>query len=193
MRKRILHLLLGITLTASLLNGQNPAAGMWNDPSFIKSFTGSYGILSKYEPEISEAEKDALRGLLPIIRNNPRGAITQLESQIKPSSSAAFDFILANLYFQNGDLSNAGKYYKKATAKHPSFRRAYKNLGLVQIQQGNHKASVENVSKAIELGDVDGRSYIDYVGSWGPMIAGPAHPAIVSAVREAAGRGMMNQ
>jgi glutamate-1-semialdehyde 2,1-aminomutase len=40
------------------------------------------------------------------------------------------------------------------------------------------------------LYDVDGRSYIDYVGSWGPMIAGHAHPAIVSAVREAAGRSL---
>ena len=40
------------------------------------------------------------------------------------------------------------------------------------------------------LYDVDGRSYIDYVGSWGPMIAGHAHPAIVAAVREAAGRSL---
>jgi len=40
------------------------------------------------------------------------------------------------------------------------------------------------------LYDVDGRSYIDYVGSWGPMIAGHAHPDIVAAVREAAGRGL---
>ena len=38
--------------------------------------------------------------------------------------------------------------------------------------------------------DVDGRSYIDYVGSWGPMISGHAHPEIVSAVRAAAGKGL---
>ncbi|GMR15093.1 MAG: glutamate-1-semialdehyde 2,1-aminomutase [Gammaproteobacteria bacterium] len=40
------------------------------------------------------------------------------------------------------------------------------------------------------LYDVAGRSYIDYVGSWGPMIAGHANPAIVSAVHEAAAKGM---
>ncbi len=40
------------------------------------------------------------------------------------------------------------------------------------------------------LYDVDGRSYIDYVGSWGPMITGHAHPEIVSAVQEAAARGL---
>jgi len=40
------------------------------------------------------------------------------------------------------------------------------------------------------LYDVDGRAYIDYVGSWGPMIAGHAHPAIVAAVQAAAARGL---
>jgi len=38
--------------------------------------------------------------------------------------------------------------------------------------------------------DVDGRSYIDYVGSWGPMITGHAHPEIISAVQEAASKGL---
>lgn len=38
--------------------------------------------------------------------------------------------------------------------------------------------------------DADGQVYIDYVGSWGPAIAGHAHPAIVEAVREAALRGL---
>lgn len=38
--------------------------------------------------------------------------------------------------------------------------------------------------------DADGKAYIDYVGSWGPAIAGHAHPAIVEAVREAALNGL---
>lgn len=36
------------------------------------------------------------------------------------------------------------------------------------------------------LWDADGRSYIDYVGSWGPMIVGHAHPEVVAAVQRAA-------
>ena len=36
----------------------------------------------------------------------------------------------------------------------------------------------------------DGRRFIDYVGSWGPMILGHAHPAVVAAVTEAATRGL---
>jgi glutamate-1-semialdehyde 2,1-aminomutase len=37
--------------------------------------------------------------------------------------------------------------------------------------------------------DEDGKAYVDYVGSWGPMILGHAHPAIVKAVTAAAARG----
>src|SRR3954454_22256635 len=39
------------------------------------------------------------------------------------------------------------------------------------------------------LWDVDGNRYIDYVGSWGPLILGHAYSAVVSAVEEAARRG----
>jgi glutamate-1-semialdehyde 2,1-aminomutase len=38
--------------------------------------------------------------------------------------------------------------------------------------------------------DADGRRYIDYIGSWGPMIAGHAHPEVVQAVQQAAARGL---
>jgi glutamate-1-semialdehyde 2,1-aminomutase len=40
-----------------------------------------------------------------------------------------------------------------------------------------------------ELVDVNGNVYIDYVCSWGPLIAGHAHPDVVRAVTEAAARG----
>ena len=38
--------------------------------------------------------------------------------------------------------------------------------------------------------DADGNSYIDYVGSWGPLILGHAHPEVVKAVERAASRGL---
>jgi len=37
--------------------------------------------------------------------------------------------------------------------------------------------------------DVDGNEYIDYVGSWGPLILGHAHPRIVEVIKETAARG----
>jgi glutamate-1-semialdehyde 2,1-aminomutase len=38
--------------------------------------------------------------------------------------------------------------------------------------------------------DVDGKKYIDYVGTWGPAILGHAPPVVIEAVRETAGRGV---
>jgi glutamate-1-semialdehyde 2,1-aminomutase len=38
--------------------------------------------------------------------------------------------------------------------------------------------------------DVDGRRYLDYVGSWGPMILGHAHPEVLAAVAETAAKGL---
>ena len=40
------------------------------------------------------------------------------------------------------------------------------------------------------LWDAEGRRYIDYVGSWGPMVAGHTHPAVVEAVQAAASRAL---
>jgi glutamate-1-semialdehyde 2,1-aminomutase len=39
------------------------------------------------------------------------------------------------------------------------------------------------------LFDADGQRYIDYIGSWGPMILGHGHPAVVEAVSRAVGEG----
>jgi glutamate-1-semialdehyde 2,1-aminomutase len=39
------------------------------------------------------------------------------------------------------------------------------------------------------LVDVDGNRYLDYVSSWGPLIAGHAHPEVIAAVTQAAARG----
>jgi glutamate-1-semialdehyde 2,1-aminomutase len=56
--------------------------------------------------------------------------------------------------------------------------------------------SVGGTPRFIERGegpyfwDADGARYIDYIGSWGPMILGHAHPEVVRAVAEAAQRGL---
>ena len=40
-----------------------------------------------------------------------------------------------------------------------------------------------------EIIDVDGNNYVDYVCSWGPLIHGHAHPAVLEAIAEAAALG----
>jgi len=43
--------------------------------------------------------------------------------------------------------------------------------------------------KGAAIWDVDGNRYIDYLASWGPLIAGHAHPGVVAAIQDAATRG----
>jgi glutamate-1-semialdehyde 2,1-aminomutase len=59
--------------------------------------------------------------------------------------------------------------------------RAFKGVGgdPVYFQSG----------KGAYLRDVDGQTYIDYIGSWGPMILGHAHPEVVEATKRALDHG----
>src|ERR1700674_3635774 len=43
--------------------------------------------------------------------------------------------------------------------------------------------------KGAAIWDVDGNRYIDYLGSWVSLIAGHAHPGVVTAIQDAATRG----
>jgi glutamate-1-semialdehyde 2,1-aminomutase len=53
---------------------------------------------------------------------------------------------------------------------------------------GGEPRVIDRASGA-RMWDVDGNELIDYIGSWGPMILGHAHPAVIAAVTEAAARG----
>ena len=44
-------------------------------------------------------------------------------------------------------------------------------------------------AKGARIWDVDGNEYIDYIGSWGPMIVGHAHPKVVAALKKAVSKG----
>jgi glutamate-1-semialdehyde 2,1-aminomutase len=55
-------------------------------------------------------------------------------------------------------------------------------------QIGREPIFVER-GEGCELIDVDGNRYVDWVGSWGPLILGHAHPAVLAAVEEAAVAG----
>ena len=45
-------------------------------------------------------------------------------------------------------------------------------------------------ASSARIRDAEGRDYIDYVGSWGPMILGHAHPDVVAAVQQQASLGL---
>ena len=59
--------------------------------------------------------------------------------------------------------------------------RAFKSVGAQPI-------FIERAAGS-KIYDVDGNEYVDYVGSWGPMILGHCHPKVVEAIQQAATKG----
>ena len=84
------------------------------------------------------------------------------------------------------------KQYTQSTA---AFKEAQKHIpGGVNSPVRSFK-SVDSTplfiasAKGAKIFDIDGHEYIDYVGSWGPMILGHAHPEVIMAIQKTAARG----
>jgi glutamate-1-semialdehyde 2,1-aminomutase len=85
----------------------------------------------------------------------------------------------------NKDLVKSKSLFERAQKVIPggvnSPVRAAKSVGAIPLFISRGEGS--------RIFDVEGNAYWDYVGSWGPLILGHAHPAVVEAVRLAAERG----
>ncbi len=148
-----------LTVAAHAQIDRGTAAEFWKNPEFVKQFLGSYGFLPDVEPRISADEQKLFKELIDLIQSNPEAAANKLKAAIKPDSSAALDFTLANLYVQLGRLDEAEKNYKAALKKFPDFRRAHKNLGIVCVQKEDFTNAVAELSRTVELGGQDGNTY----------------------------------
>ncbi|WP_309386571.1 tetratricopeptide repeat protein [Cerasicoccus frondis] len=159
--KHILFLLAAIPagLAAQTSIDFSAAAPNFNDPEWAERFVGSYGFLSGAEPKVSPEEVELLQDLIELMKVNARAASARLNDEINDDSSAALMFVLANLYFQQSELDLAEEYYLKAVEKFPDFRRAHKNLGLLNVQKQDYAEALKHLSRAIELGEQDGRNY----------------------------------
>ena len=82
-------------------------------------------------------------------------------------------------------LNKSAKMYTQARKVIPggvnSPVRAFKSVGQNPL--------FINSAKGSRITDVDDQSYIDYVGSWGPMIAGHSHEEVLEVLRETSNRG----
>ncbi len=133
----------------------------WKEPAFQKAFMGSYGMRAEIEPRVTVVEKELMDKVMKLMaeEGGTAKAIVLLEKNIKPSSSAVFDFTLANIHFQEDRLTNAVACYQAAIEKFPSFQRAHKNVALIRIRLGEFEAAIEPLTTCIELGVNDGLTY----------------------------------
>ncbi len=158
-------MLVAITTCTSVVDvcradGGEPSA-VWNDPVFQREFIAGYGVNAEVEPRVTPEEVKLLEKIRPLMaetKDLPE-AETALQAQLKPESSAILDFTLASIQFQQEKFAEALDNYKKAVAKFPSFRRAYRNLGLIYARDGKYDDAISAFTKMIELGGGDGYSY----------------------------------
>jgi tetratricopeptide (TPR) repeat protein len=135
-------------------------ASLWNDPDFSRRLVGSYGFASDSEPRMTPEEQALYRDkIVPLLREDPKKAIPALESAIKPSASAVFDFTLGNVFFQNEDLTNAVKHFEAALAKFPDYRRAQKNLAFALVRDGKYTEAIKPLTRTVTLGGADGKVF----------------------------------
>ncbi len=132
---------------------------IWNDPVFKKQFIASYGINSEIEPRIEPDELATLEKIRPLIAEDLPKAEETLKKKMKPECSAILDFTLGGIQFQQDKLEEALMNYQKAVGKFPSFRRAWRNLGLIQARQGKYDDAIKSFTRMIELGGGDAYSY----------------------------------
>jgi tetratricopeptide (TPR) repeat protein len=62
-------------------------------------------------------------------------AASLLEKSRGDAANALYDFMLANICFQQEKLDQAAKIYQIAVEKYPKFRRAWRNLGLIYVRK----------------------------------------------------------
>jgi tetratricopeptide (TPR) repeat protein len=133
---------------------------LWNSPAFKKQFTESYLAETEIEPTVTQDERETMLKVLDLISSDKMDeAARLLQKNTKEASSAVFDFTMANIYFQQEQFEQASTAYEHAVAKYPKFRRAWKNLGLIHVHNGEFEKAIPALTRVVELGGNDALTY----------------------------------
>mgnify|MGYP000128173395 CR=1 FL=1 len=133
---------------------------LWNRPDFKRWFAASYLAESEVEPRTTTVERDQLQAIFEAMSEDRMDkALTELGKRRGAEANAVFDFTLANIHFQNEELDTARDLYALAVDKYPKFRRAWRNMALIDFRQGEFEKAAAAFTKVIELGGNDAVTY----------------------------------
>jgi tetratricopeptide (TPR) repeat protein len=156
-KTKLFLILLAVSCTLEISFAQVPEADPWKNPDFVKRFLGTYAPRVTVEPRITPLDKTFLEEeLLPLLQTDKAAAQAMLIAKVKePESNATFDMILANMYYQGGQLQQAVQSYESALKKHSDFLRAHENLGFLYFQLGDTDKAFLHFTQAVKLGAVN--------------------------------------
>src|SRR5262245_33441969 len=134
-------------------------AAIWKDPTFQKQFIAGYGFNADVEPRVTPEEVKVLEAVRPLMANDLPKAESTLKGKMKADSSAILDFTLGGIQFQQDRMGESLESYKKAVGKFPSFKRAWRCIGLIHAREGRYDEAIAAFTRMIVLGGGDAYSY----------------------------------
>ncbi len=159
-KRKMQKLLLIISSIALLLCsvaypvGSFTPSGAWAIPK-----DGEHPHSQAQEPTVSSQEAKLLRQVADSADTNPAAAVELLTSKITPKSSAALDFALGNLEFQQGKLEKAEEAYRATLEKLPAFVRARMHLAQVLIRREKSGQVTEVLRPVLMRGQADAETF----------------------------------
>ena len=126
---------------------------VFSSSGFAERFAESYLAENDVVPAVSADEQMVVQEVQQLLSEDSRDeAEALLKENLGLASSAVYDYLLANLYFQDDKLDLAAVTYESATRKWPRYRQAWQNLGIVQIKRGEFSKAIPAFVKVIEMG-----------------------------------------
>lgn len=129
----------------------------WKEEDFQNRFLGRYGVNGYTEPQMDVENYNTYEGVMALMEDRKQ-AILYLQNSILVldesgiQASAALHFVLASLFYEEGEMQSAIEQYILAIRKHPSFLRAYANLGFTLMEVGESEKALPVLLKTVELG-----------------------------------------
>ena len=133
---------------------------VFGDDLFERRFAESYAAETDIEPKLLDPERKGMLEVLKLIQADKMAeAAAMLQKMRTDASSAVLDFTLGNIAFQKEDFSTAIEEYNKSVQKFPRFRRAWRNLSLIHVRNGDLEKALPALTKVVELGGADSTTY----------------------------------
>ena len=133
---------------------------VFGDDLFERRFAESYAAETDIEPKLLDPERKGMLEVLKLIQADKMAeAAAMLQKMRTDASSAVLDFTLGNIAFQKEDFSTAIEEYGKSVQKFPRFRRAWRNLSLIHVRNGDLEKALPALTKVVELGGADSTTY----------------------------------
>lgn len=134
-------------------------SAIWNDPGFQRAFVGGYGIHPDVEPRVTQDDMALLELVRQLMPDELPAAEKLLAESIRGDTSAVLDLTLGGIRFQQERLDEALVDFRNAVGKFPSFKRAYRNIGLISTRKNQYQDAIAAFNRMIELGGADAYSY----------------------------------